>query len=779
MHIHKPTRLNACLDQIASNVKKVEARTHSLYLSDHDTAQTLTFNVKKSHSFITWVESKRDYCNDNMRKFRQCLAAMSFSDVLKANDLQDAFTLFYDLVCLFFNLCFPMIKVKVTNRRKNVNWLTKGIKKSCHVKRKLYIMCRNKSNNNSLSKVRFKKYSQILRKCIHKSQQFRNNQYIQSNKNKCKATWNLINPSYNDHCNSINSLTYNNATYNNPQDICNLFNDFFIDIVNNHVSLNSSLNNLNCRSNHVHSMFLRPIEDNEVLKLIMSLKNSKSCGHDDISTMLLKSNAVYLYRPMAHLINLSFSQGVFPKQLKLSIVKPLFKKGDRKDPNNYRPITLVPVMSKVFEKAMFARIIDYLTLHKIILPEQFGFRKGCSTELACFDFIKDVTEAINAKLPVMSIFLDMSKAFDCVNHTKLLSKLESYGVRGNVLDWMRSYLANREQCTEIYRVAIQGKNLVRENYRSQYRVNQSGVPQGSNLGPLLFLLYINDLPQATSQKCLLFADDTTLIVKETVKNMYESDINKALADVSTWTDHNNLNINIDKTSFIQFHSYKSNPIDLIVNLNNTPISETHVAKFLGLFIDKHLNWKYHIDSVCSKLARFVFALRRLKNSVSTQAALTAYHGYVSSTLNYGLLLWGNSVDIQRAFLIQKKCLRAVGNAKFDDSCRPLFQKFKVLPLASMYILRACVFAETHPNYFKKRDEMFTRELRAQYKNLLYRPTCRSDIYKKNAYNMCIVLFNKLPNDLRILHGKVFKTRLTKWLQDHCFYSVNDFLNCNG
>lgn len=751
---------------------------HKLCLSDHDTAQTLTVPLNRRKTFVSWFEYKRNYCVDNVKKFYSSLAALSFSEVLCSADLSASFDIFYELVCMFYELCFPLIKVKFSNKKSKVNWFSRGLRISCKVKRQLFMKTRIHDHNiDSHHGAHYKQYSKLLKKCINKSQRINNCRYIKTSINKCKATWNVISSAINNNVdknsNDICSLNYNNETFNNPIDICNIFNNHFIDITNksitNEIKIENKLINKNPRS-----IFLRPIDEMETIKIIRSLHNSQSCGLDGITTNLLKLVAPFLSVPLTHIINLSFCQGLFPERLKVSIVKPLFKRGDRSDPNNYRPITIVSTFSKVIEKAMCVRLNEFLNKHDILHSEQYGFRKGFSTELACFNFVKYITETINAKIPVASLFLDMSRAFDFVQHSILLDKLESYGIRGVALGWFRSYLADRRQCTEINRFNSKNTQPLRQVFRSGQRVNAFGVPQGSNLGPLLFLLYVNDLPLATSSRCLLYADDTTVIVRSSNRSELTPDINNTLVDIINWMDRNNLNINLSKTQIIQFQSYNTNALQLRVNYGGSLVEETNSVKFLGLHIDKHLNWKHHIDYICNRLNRFVYALRRLRKTVSVEAANTAYHGHVSSVLSYGLILWGNSVEVGRVFVLQKKCVRAISNAWYTDSCRPLFKKLNVLPLPCLYIRNICVFTEVNSRYFKKHTEVSIRQQRQQYRSLLHQPKCNTDIYKRNTYNMCIKLFNNLPHEIKLLHGLEFKTKLTEWLLNHCFYSVKEF-----
>ncbi|KAI5640836.1 reverse transcriptase (RNA-dependent DNA polymerase) domain-containing protein [Phthorimaea operculella] len=606
------------LKTYASNIKSAQSEVLDLGLSDHETAQILSIAVKKQIAFSFWFEQKRDYSQENLNKYCKCISALSFSDVMASEETSTAFHHFYDLLCLFHDLCFPEIKVKINNRPRALKWLTRGLKISLKTKRSLYFQYRN-----------------------------------------CKNT-----------------------------------------------------------------LFLRPVTETEVYNIIMSLKNSKACGYDNITTKILKMCSLQICYPLAHIINLSFLEGTFPDELKVSIVKPLFKKGDSLDPTNYRPITLVPILSKVFEKALQVRLNEILTKYGILQPEQYGFRKGSSTTHACFELIRTISSNINCSMPTAATFLDMSKAFDFVDHSILKEKLSRYGIRGKTLDWIESFLADRKQCTEITKLTKINKVLHRVAYRSNFKINNTGVPQGSVLGPLLFLLYVNDLPRATEQTCVQFADDTTLIVKCNNNQQLEPNLNSALTDKVSWMERNNLKINVNKTKLMQFLSYNASPLQIDVNFKGQKVEEVDNIIFLGITIDKHLSWKDQIEAVCNRLSRFVFALKRLRDTVSVEAAITAYHGYVSSVLSYGLMLWGNSVNVERAFILQKKCIRVLCNAWFDDSCKPLFKKLEILPLPCMYIRDVCVFVNAHPSYWRKRSEVFQQQRRQKYMNLLYQPTCR-------------------------------------------------------
>lgn len=300
------------------------------------------------------------------------------------------------------------------------------------------------------------------------------------------------------------------------------------------------------------------------------------------------------------------------------------------------------------------------------------------------------------------------------------------------------------------------------------------MPQGSILGPLLFLLYINDLPNQVQHNCIMFADDTTLIIKSDNLDNFNKDINDTLVNVIHWLNNNNLKININKTCIMQFRTYRSADIDLDIHYETESVEEVESTKFLGIHIDKFCSWKCHVANVCDRLDKFVFALRRLSRISSKAVALTAYHGYVSSILSYGLLIWGNSVDVHKAFLAQKKCVRAVCNVHFQEPCRPLFKSTKVLPLPCMYILQASLFVREHLEYFDTNSKFFPRSTRRR--NQIFLPRARKNVFKNNVYSMVIQIYNKLPKHILETEPRLFKNALCKWLLLKCYYSIQEFMS---
>ncbi len=430
------------------------------------------------------------------------------------------------------------------------------------------------------------------------------------------------------------------------------------------------------------SMALTPVTQEEIARVIRDLSPKKTNDADYISTWLIKQCATHLIKPLEHLINHSFHSGTVPSSLKNAKVTPIFKKGDPTSTQNYRPISILPAFSKVFEKVFLIRITNYLDRHKLLSKNQFGFRNGKSTIDAVMSLVDMIVEAIDNRETTLSVFLDLSKAFDCVDHATLIHKLECYGIRGVPLMWIKSYLSNRTQFVEISDVRSNGERL------------SYGVPQGSILSPLLFLIYVNDVGSSVQKGQLVqYADDTTLCFKSQAVQGLERVTFVELNSVIQHFNELNLKTNPAKSSFIQFclrrTSSDNNPI---VMLDDTEVEEVYSTKFLGIHLDRGLTWDCHVDSVCGKLASGIYVLRQLSEYCPIQVLMTAYYGVIYPHLAYGLALWGScsNTHFSRIFILQKKAIRTIAKLQRRESCRPAFKNLKLLTLPCLYILETCL-----------------------------------------------------------------------------------------
>jgi hypothetical protein len=420
------------------------------------------------------------------------------------------------------------------------------------------------------------------------------------------------------------------------------------------------------------------------------LTSKNSCGFDGISTKLIKQSKHIFIRPLTIIINQMLNTGIFPDQLKLSKVVPIHKKDDENLFTNYRPISLLPSISKCFEKVIFNQLYQYFKINNLFYNAQYGFRDEHSTEYAAYELIDKLIQDLDKKETPVSIFLDLSKAFDTLDHSILLDKLQHYGVNGTALKLLTSYLENRKQYVDI------------DGTKSEIRSITTGVPQGSILGPLLFIIYINDIANASKLfNFIIYADDTTLrttieiVLRESNNTSVESHINKELELINEWLKLNKLSLNINKSKYIIFHTLRKTIKPIKLKIEQTQIEQVHEFNFLGLTINEHLNWKDHIDKISSKISKTMGILNKLKHFIPQKAKLHIYNSLILSHLNFGILAWGYQCD--RIFKLQKKVVRIICVSKYNAHSDPLFKSLNLLKVSDILRLQLLKFYYKYKN----------------------------------------------------------------------------------
>lgn len=765
LQFKQPTRLSSktCIDNIAHNFKKCTGSVIEMALSDHS-GQLIKCPVDKTCQIKNWYVVRRNLSREHRALFIKYIKQLTFNEIYTNNDPDDAFNNFDELFKLIYNLCFPLVKVKMFTNRKQ-KWLSRGIKLCSRRKRELLLNYRRKPTIEN--KVSYNIYSKRYKRIINLTKKSQNDYSIKSAKNKSKVTWAVINKAKVNHPKEgISNLLIDGIMITQPDHIVEYINDYFINLANNDsinqpTSVNLVSNNLPSNSK---SIFMAPVIANDIIKIIRSLRSNNSLGYDGISVKIVKDVAAIIALPLCYIFNLSTVCGVFPNKLKTSIVKPIFKTGDKNNIDNYRPVAILTVFSKIYEKIIYQCVYTFFEKHNLFAPCQYGFRKNKCINMAIYNFLNRVLTNIDRRASTVAMFMDMSKAFDRVDHKILLKKMYAYGVRGNVYELMQSYLAERSQITEISR--INPATCLEETYRSESRTARFGVPQGSILGPLLFLIYINDLPLITNYEMTLFADDSTILFTGD-KSDLETNINKSLRIIIQWLQFNNLKINLGKTKVMNFRQ-RTKKIPLNISYMGTNIQETDVTKFLGLYVDSKVNWKIHVDYICKKLNQFSYALYKLKKVSSMSTLLTAYHGYVASTLRYGLIFWGNSTDKERAFKAQKRCIRSMCTLQQTDSCVPHFKSLKILTLPSLYIYESAIFVKLNIDLYDYRS-------RARHHTKLCIAPSNTHLLHESTFCVAIRIYNKLPVKIREISDTfIFKKDLQNLLISKCYYKLNDY-----
>ncbi len=400
------------------------------------------------------------------------------------------------------------------------------------------------------------------------------------------------------------------------------------------------------------------IKENEVLKLLCKLDTSKATGPDNVSNVFLKKCAVSLAKPLSMIFNLSLQTGSFPTKWKLANVTPVFKnKGDKKLCDFYRPISLLPCVSKVLEKLMFSHIYEFLRKNKVIVPNQSGFTPCDSAVMQACHIADQITKSMDNGQEVTAVFLDLAKAFDVVWRKGLLFKLERVGIRDSpsckMHSWFKSYLSDRPQC-----VVINGKS-------SSFKNNNSGVPQGSVLGPLLFLIYINDLVYNLKCQSYLFADDTSLF--DSGETFYDSAsrINEDLETISNWAKKWKIKINANKTEGLLISRTGRCYATPKILLNGCHVSFVTSHKHVGIWLNTKLDWKTHIENLASKANKRMGILRKFKYVLPRHVLNQIYLSYIRPLMEYGgpLFINQDKADLEILDKIQIEAMHIVTGAK--------------------------------------------------------------------------------------------------------------------
>lgn len=722
MHVRAATRITSysstLLDYFCTNINDefVDCSVVHAGLSDHE---AVVSNISISLSCVKVMRTGRLFIRKNYDKFIELC-----QDAAWTLDSSPSLEEFHCFLVSIFNQSFPEVNIR---QKRNKSWFTRGLKVSMRNMRSLHYL--RKFFSHSIQFVSyFNKYRNIYKKIIKAAKHGYYKKRIDEATNKMKESWQIVNE----------LRGRNNASSVHSEITSDELNSFYCSIADTlGCGTAAGIDPLSYLS-HIsilESFFFTPVDVNEIKNVFGNFKNKRTSGWDDISVKILSQMPYNILEILINAINCSFQTGIFPSCLKMATVVPLHKGGDYDSPANFRPISMLPALSKVVEKLVYDRVLAFLDRHGLLCSSQFGFRKSRNAGDAVFSFLEDLYLGLNGGESAAAVFCDLQKAFDCVDHGILLGKLGVYGFRGTALDWFKSYLTGRTQ-----RVTF-------EQTSSEYLEICSGVPQGSVLGPLLFLIYINDLATIPIKgKFTIFADDTTILWRDKNANDLQNYVNHDLRKIEQWCNSNCLSLNISKTNIVSFKCSLEN-----TSLNSVTLDNKIENRFLGLLIDNKLKFDSHIIYLSGKLATNCYAIRVIARELDITTTRSAYFSLIESQLRYGICFWGvcPQYRLNTIFMLQKRSVRYMYKMSRRQSCRPLFLSQKILTLICIFILETvCLIFKKYKNELLAVSVYNTRQIFQM--NL---PIPSSFQIKHSIIFLGKKLFNHLPLSLRKLQNE--------------------------
>ncbi len=678
---------NSLLDHVYSNLNENQLITKTLSheISDHLPTVVLIDSCKTKPDSFTRKLLVRDQKHFNLDNFlihlqNDLLKLSSRLNYLNSEDCWDAFENIFNNV---LNEHAPLRPQSRKERKRHKKpWLTRGILKSIKTKQKLYNEVVNQKNSNITFSF-YKKFRNKLTRVIELAKKTYFKSELKHSNSDPKKLWNTINNIVNvkkaKAQNNVKIINQDGQILEDSADMAEAFNSFFTDIGKN---LSSKIvpPDSNCKitpTSNVYksqnSFFLNPITKYEVEKHINNLDHNKSTKSTCPSVKFLKLSAKTISPILSELFNKCIVEGIFPKSLKSAELIPIFKKGDKTLCSNYRPISILSPLSKVFERHIHSSLTQFITKHNILYKHQYGFRSHSSTEMALSQLSESITSNLENNSITCSIFIDLCKAFDTVDHSILLSKLECYGIRGIPNKLIRNYLSERTQLT-----LVNGK-------KSRFKTINCGVPQGSILGPLLFLIYLNDLPNASAFDVRLFADDACLLLNDKNPNNLESKVNEELVKINDWLKINKLSLNYTKTNYIIFSRRKKKD-NFKVHIQGNVLQRVSHTKYLGAIVDEKLDWKHHVNHIQKKISRASHFFCKLRHYVSLNTLVMLYYSLVYCHLSYCITSWGgvSKSSLYSLNVLQRRILRIITFSDFQCHSAPLFFNLKLLTITDLY-----------------------------------------------------------------------------------------------
>ena len=756
------------------------------HISDHYLIFTVLGQSKAKNEQLCNVTEYRCYRNFSQEDFISMLQNLPFDAILNDHNLNHAWQSWHDLYMKAVNEHAPLKRKRM--RSKLCPWINGDLIEAMN-KRDWYHKMATKPNNPERTEfwAKYKSLRNEISSLIRNAKNDYISTLLQENGGTPNAMWKTLKLISSTKKESLTKLEVDGEDVTDSQEIAQHFNDYFVN------SVNTMFNPLNfdiCGNNSETSTSERDndenlINDNEsnistynnsydlpvvtvdfVINEINCISVKKATGPDDVSIKLLKiaCKVPNVIKSLTHILNLSLDQGDFLSEWKIARVQPIYKSGSKLSVENYRPISLLSIPSKILEKAINTDFQEYLKVNKVLTDRQFGFRPNHSCETALLCMVDQWAQNVDHGYVNGVVFIDMRKAFDAVNHTILLVKLKRAGCSERSVKWFSSYLGGRSQF-----VTIKGK-------KSSTRSLSYGVPQGSVLAPLLFSLFINDLPTSIhTGEMFLFADDATLSVQGKTMIDIQSKMNNALEEVYLWTQNNKLLLNTNKTKVMVIGSrqriQKLNENNLNVHIRSTTIECVSHYKCLGVVVDSNLLFSKHVERVALQIKQKLGILRRLRGTFNTRYLSMIYWGYILPHALYCCTVWTNRSHHNYEIINQlhKRAAYIISGCSWYTPSEQVLVQLNWSSLQELYskALGCMAFKCVHQlapsllvDKFVLHDDVAQRTTRNSNQLKLKSNSCKTEFYKRSFVNSAISYWNELPAETRCSPNlNMFKSKL--------------------
>lgn len=693
----------------------------------------------------------------------------SFLDMYCTDSVDLTFSGFLRTLSYYVDMFCPTVTRTCNSSTTSKTWLSRNILNMGAQLKDLHRLVSNSGNLAFLSQYKQLKGKYRAEIRTAKFQYFQTRlQKLNNYSQKAKAVWNVVREKTGRlKSDSELSLRLGEVIVSDRKIMANEFAKYFSEIAQKSLDdhfLNGITDVHSCTVSSFtdQSFFFSHVSAVDIVDTINNLKNTNSVGIDCISTKIIKHLGNIIAEPLSYVVNLCVQRGEYPDDLKIGSVIPILKKDDPLAIENYRPITVSTVLGRIVEKCMYDQMMSFLTKFNLITSCQNGFYPGRSTETACHDLLSFVYTSIDCGKYVGALFFDLSRAFDTLDLNIVSKKLYAKGFRGDFLSCITSFLSHRKICA---RVGTEKSDLFDIGL---------GVPQGSVLGPLIFMLFVDDLPQYISSQCLVaYCDDVAVAGAAESPEELRNQLNIAASEFSDWCARNRLIINSNKTVYLHFYNRRRFGPDSTVTVGRSEISVSATTRYLGTHLDGDLSWDGNIDRVCCRIGRAFYAILQLKTVLEIKQLIDVYYALVYSHINYNIILWGTAVNVGRVFVNQKRVIRLMFSLGPTESCRPIFRHYRIMTLISLYMYRCILFVRGHCSLYQVNSD--THSYPTRNGNDFRCRKHKTALFERSPDYMGCRLFNHLPTGLKTEadHNK-FKNRLKTFLLEQCFYSIDEF-----